>query len=142
MIWLGILRDSWLRPMCLTSTIALQSLARQLSLVLLDTTAPLESQTASSDCVIPLPLKSSSHDKQPYRGKPSINGPMTQSPNDSILKSHNPLHHLPRNIYAGGGDGVAEFHGVVDFVDDEAALGVFEEIDGHDAAADGFGCAD
>lgn len=38
------------------------------------------------------------------------------------------INHTARNIDTGRGDAIAKFHGVVDFVDQQATIGVFRRI--------------
>ena len=49
----------------------------------------------------------------------------------------NVIHHLLRDVHAGGRDAVAKFHRVIDLVDGESVIG-FEKIEREQSAADGF----
>src|SRR4029453_6936652 len=41
------------------------------------------------------------------------------------------VHHALRNVHAGWRDAVAELHGVVDFVDENAAIRILEQVERH-----------
>src|SRR3990167_4061105 len=56
---------------------------------------------------------------------------LTLSTNLPLGRPEHVIHDALRNVHARGADAVAEFHGVVHFVDEKTIVGL-EEIDRHD----------